>query len=282
MSWMLQDLITVLPISFHGNSVSFSGQGAADQREGAQSSAAVWAHGGGALEAAGGAKAERGAPQSSSGGEAKAAARGGEGQANILCRFVCKTVMTIDGFVSALDDLTWTVWIKQMSDVLLHTASESTRASKYITVKKHSETKSVVKWYGSNKSQLYCGVATRSGSRPWWNVPWSEAFSWSRGQNAGAGGVLQQVRTESAENKECCIYKKHGYQVEWSQTTGCRREMQLHKERVRERCIFWPDHYRRLGCWSAHEKKCVPVFFFPYRDKMELHVCTGVCVVLKK
>lgn len=59
---------------------SFSGQGAADQGEGAQGSAAVRAHGGGTLEAAGGAEAERGAPQSRSWGEEEAAARGGEGQ----------------------------------------------------------------------------------------------------------------------------------------------------------------------------------------------------------
>lgn len=60
--------------------VSFSGPGAADPGEGAQGSAAVRAHSGGALEAAGGAEAERGAPQGCSGGEEEAAARGGEGQ----------------------------------------------------------------------------------------------------------------------------------------------------------------------------------------------------------
>lgn len=60
--------------------VSSSGQGAAYQGEGAQSSAAVRTHSGGALEAAGGAEAERGAPQSRGGGEEEAAARGGEGQ----------------------------------------------------------------------------------------------------------------------------------------------------------------------------------------------------------
>lgn len=60
--------------------VSFSGQGAADQGEGAQSSAAVRTHRGGALEAAGGAEAERGDPQSCSRREEAAAARGGEGQ----------------------------------------------------------------------------------------------------------------------------------------------------------------------------------------------------------
>lgn len=59
---------------------SFSGQGATDQGEGAQSSAAVWTHCGGTLEAAGGAEAERGAPQSCCGGEEEAAARGGKGQ----------------------------------------------------------------------------------------------------------------------------------------------------------------------------------------------------------
>lgn len=55
-------------------------QRAADQGEGAQSSAAVRAHRGGALEAPGGAEAERGASQGCSGGEEEAAARGGEGQ----------------------------------------------------------------------------------------------------------------------------------------------------------------------------------------------------------
>lgn len=60
--------------------VSFSGQGAADQGEGAQSSAAVRTHSGGTLAAAGGAEAERGAPQNCSGGEEEAAARGGQGQ----------------------------------------------------------------------------------------------------------------------------------------------------------------------------------------------------------
>lgn len=54
--------------------VHSSGPGAANQREGAQSSAAVRAHGGGTLEAAGGAEAERGAPQNCSGGEEEAAA----------------------------------------------------------------------------------------------------------------------------------------------------------------------------------------------------------------
>lgn len=59
--------------------VSSSGQGATDQGEGAQGSAAVRTHGRGALEAAGGAETERGAPQGCSGGEEEAAARGGEG-----------------------------------------------------------------------------------------------------------------------------------------------------------------------------------------------------------
>lgn len=61
-------------------SLVLSGQGATDQGEGAQGSAAVWAHSGGTLEAAGGAEAERGAPQSCRGGEEEAAAGGGEGQ----------------------------------------------------------------------------------------------------------------------------------------------------------------------------------------------------------
>lgn len=61
-------------------SLVLSGQGATDQGEGAQGSAAVWAHSGGTLEAAGGAEAERGAPQSRRGGEEEAAAGGGEGQ----------------------------------------------------------------------------------------------------------------------------------------------------------------------------------------------------------
>jgi len=50
------DSLSVGPVS------SSSGPGAADQGEGAPSSAAVRAHGGGALEAAGRAEAERGAP----------------------------------------------------------------------------------------------------------------------------------------------------------------------------------------------------------------------------
>lgn len=69
-------------------------QGAADQGEGAQSSAAVRAHRGGALEAPGGAEAERGAPQGCGGGEEEAAAGGGEGQiAQIFHLYVCNTFL---------------------------------------------------------------------------------------------------------------------------------------------------------------------------------------------
>lgn len=154
-----------------------------------------------------------------------------------------------------------------------------------------------------NECQLDC-VVFRSDWKPWWNALWSEAYSWSRGPNAGAEAALRErVRTRSYSCKERMYWIQEACQAQEIKTSVNDLKQQFFS--LEELCFavfLWGTVTKRACiripqvCVSVLNSAFLLAWSFPtawllkyawaemsfwlsHRERIELHICTGVYVV---
>lgn len=146
---------------------------------------------------------------------------------------------------------------------------------------KLQESQPVVSWQHLDKGQLSC-VVFRSVWRPWWDAPWSEAFSWSRGPNAGAEAApLEQVGNEWLKLSLFWMQQVQRILLYFSEKLW--HSWNLSAEIDREREALLAFFVANSQAWEEHMKR--NAFLVSHNDKngvTHLHLCLcSFCVWLK-